>query len=120
MKTTVAYYLLLIYITAVCKPVLPLVNDLLAHTFWKTEHIITVHRENGKDHLHHELKKVSDQNNEDANSPAPKSAESVSVHILLQNNYDFSYSATSEHKHLTSSYSLLSTFLELNTPPPKA
>ena len=119
MKTIVAHYLLLIYITAVCKPVLPLVNDLLAHTFWKTEHIITVHHENGKDHVHHELKKISDQNNEDANSPAPKSSESVSVHILLKNNYDLPYNATSEHKHLIRSYSLLSTFLELNTPPPK-
>jgi hypothetical protein len=103
-----------------CKPVLPLVNDILAHTFWKTEHIITVHHENGKDHLHYELKKISDQNNEDADSSAPKSAESVSVHILLQNNYDFSYSIVSQQKHLSGSYSLLSTFLELNPPPPKA
>ncbi len=103
-----------------CKPVLPLVNDILAHTFWKTEHIITVHHENGKDHLHYELKKVSNQNNEDANSPAPKTSESVSVHILLQNNYDFSHSATSEQKYLSRSRNLLSTFLELNTPPPKA
>jgi hypothetical protein len=120
MKSTVAHYLLLIYITAMCKPVLPLVNDILAHTFWKTQHIITVHHENGKDHLHYELKKISDQNNEDADSSAPKSAESVSVHILLQNNYDFSYSIVSQQKHLSGSYSLLSTFLELNPPPPKA
>ncbi len=103
-----------------CKPVLPLVNDILAHTFWKTEHIITVHHENGKDHLHYELKKASDQNSGDANSPAPKSAESVSVHILLQNNYDFSYSIISEQKYLNGSYNLLSPFLDLNTPPPKA
>ena len=120
MKTTAAHYLLLIYITAMCKPVLPLVNDFIAHTFWKTEHIISVHHENGKDHLHYELKKVSDQNNEDANSPAPKFSECVSIHILSQNNYDFSDNIFSERKYLTGSYSLLSTFLQLNTPPPKA
>ena len=120
MKTTIAHYLLLIYLTAMCKPILPLANDILAHTFWKTEHIVTVHHANGKDHLHYELKKVSDENDEDANSPAPKSSESVSVHILLQNNYDFSHNILSEQKHLRGSYNLLSTFIEMNTPPPKA
>ena len=119
MKTTVAHYLLLIYLTAMCKPVLPLVNDFLSHTFWKTEHITIVHHENGN-HLHYELKKASDQNNKDSNSPALKSSESVSVHILLQNNYDFSHSIISEQKHPGGSYSLLNTFFELNTPPPKA
>ena len=111
---------MLIYITAMCKPVLPLVNDFLSHTFWKTEHIAIVHYENGKNHLHYELKKVNDQNNNDSNSPAPKSSESVSVHVFSQNNYDFSHRIISEQKHLTGSYCLLSTFIKLNTPPPKA
>ena|SRR5688572_2251619 len=119
MKTTIAHYLLLIYVAAMCKPILPLVNDFLAHTCWKTEHITTVHHENGKNHLHHELKKASDQN-QDANSPAPKSSKSVSVHILLQNNYDFLHGIISEQKNLSGAYSLLSTFIEMNTPPPKA
>lgn len=120
MKSTAAHYLLLIYFIAMCKPVLPLINDFLAHTFWKTEHIVRVHHKNGKDHLHYELKKVSDQNNDDSNSPAPKTSESVSVHILLQNNYDFSHSILSEQNYLSGSYSLLSTVLEMNFPPPKA
>src|SRR5687767_11256212 len=120
MKTTVAHYLLLIYLTALCKPFLPVVNDFLAHTFWKAEHITIVHHENGKDHLHYELKKVSDENNKDSNSPAPKFPESVSVHVVSQNNYDFSHSIISDQKHLTGSYCLLSTFIEMNTPPPKA
>src|SRR5687768_1225171 len=107
MKTTVAHYLLLIYLTAICKPVVPLVNDFLSHTLWKTEHISIVHHENGKNHLHYELKKVSDQNNKDSDSRAPKSSESVSVHVLFQNNYDFSHSIFSEQKHLTGSYCLL-------------
>ncbi len=120
MKTTAAYYLLLIYFTAMCKPVIPLVNDFLAHTFWKTEHVITVHHENGKNHLHYELKKASDQDSKDGNSTSPKSSESVSVHILQQNNFDSYYSIVFEQKHLSGFYNLRSTFLELNTPPPKA
>ena len=34
------------------KPVLPYVSDLLAHVFWYSDHMATMHYENGKFHVH--------------------------------------------------------------------
>lgn len=47
--------MLCIYVFGLIKPITPIVNDVLAHTFFKTQHVATVHYENGKHHIHLEL-----------------------------------------------------------------
>jgi hypothetical protein len=37
--------MLVVYIFALIKPILPIVNDAFAHTFFNTQHIATVHYE---------------------------------------------------------------------------
>lgn len=59
MKNPVAYYLLLIYLVAICQPIIPWVQDVVAHTFFESEHIATVHHQNGKHHVDYELRKLA-------------------------------------------------------------
>lgn len=118
MKSASAYYLLLFYITAMCKPVLPVAKDMLAHIFWEAQHISTVHHQNGKDHLHHELIDTSNKNKTEPASPL-KISEPVSVHILLQNTFDFTLLVIVEKEYSDRSYVLLNPIVEMNIPPPK-
>ena len=43
------------------KPVMPLVVDGLAHAFWGSVHIATVHKHQGKEHVHYEVKKMAQE-----------------------------------------------------------
>lgn len=47
--------LLLLYISAVCRPALPLVADGLAHLFWHKHHLQTKHAQKGQNHLVKEI-----------------------------------------------------------------
>ena len=69
-----------------CKPVLPLVQDEIAHFLWNEEHHATVHLHNGEHHAEEEMAESS--NGEEGKTPAtPKNLEPVSIHIALQNSY---------------------------------
>ena len=54
-KKSIVYAFLCIYSFALIKPAMPLVSDVIAHTFYKMQHMATVHYENGKYHVHAEL-----------------------------------------------------------------
>ncbi len=55
MRNTTAYYLLIFYTFALCKPVVPLLIDKIAHIFWQTEHIASVHHHHGNHHTEQEI-----------------------------------------------------------------
>ena len=79
--------LLLLYVSAVCRPVLPLAADGLAHIFWHHHHLETVHAEKGHGHLHAEIVSASDLENQAASSvptnqkTAAKSSDFLFVHL---------------------------------------
>lgn len=117
MKSAAAYYLILLYAVAVCKPFLPVVSDFLAHTFWNAEHIEAVHHTHGANHVHYELKEAAKQEKESTTSHAV--SEPVPVHIPVQNSYDFSLADSATQRPVTSLYAITHSFLEIHTPPPK-
>ena len=55
LKKALVYLMLIVYTFGLIKPIMPIIDDVLAHTFFKNEHIATVHYENGKQHIHLEL-----------------------------------------------------------------
>ena len=55
MKRALLYFVLFIYTTTMLKPVFPYLKDTIAHIFWYSEHMATVHFENGKFHIHKEV-----------------------------------------------------------------
>ncbi len=42
-----------------CKPVIPLVQDKLAHIFWNAHHIATVHNHHGEHHAEEDIAKAT-------------------------------------------------------------
>jgi hypothetical protein len=99
---------------------MPAITDCLAHTFWKMNHVATVHYENGKYHLHAELEKAADESETKNKAPKALSSETVFQHIkseiLLLNIYQ-----TTEHT-INSAYVIdyAEVFIENTNPPPRA
>lgn len=118
MKSVVAYYLLFFYILATCKPVLPIITDLIAHGFNKSEHISTVHHHNGEHHVHQEITDAAGEN-EQHNTSTPKLSEPVTSHLAPQLSYNFFSICTHKQAYYTGMFNTIFTFLDKFYPPPK-
>lgn len=81
-KKALALLMLGVYLFGLIKPAVPLVKDLLAHTFFKTQHMATVHFENGRYHLHLEMKEDAKSN--DTKQQAVTAYEVLAVHTQTQ------------------------------------
>jgi hypothetical protein len=55
MMGKVAKMVLFFYILSMFQPVMPVVMDVIAHTFYEQQHIMMVHEVHGKFHIHSEL-----------------------------------------------------------------
>jgi hypothetical protein len=55
--------MLSVYVLAQLKPLSVVIKDVIDHTFFKMQHMATVHYENGKYHLHKELASNSEGDN---------------------------------------------------------
>lgn len=87
--------LVAIYSCMPLKPILPFASDFVAHTFNEFDHVATVHFENGKYHVHTEVKKDAQSNNSDSETPvnetnlktdlhcAPEIIVAVSEHLIF-------------------------------------
>jgi hypothetical protein len=82
-KKALVYLMVVVYVFGLLKPAMPLIKDVLAHTFFKTQHMATVHFENGRYHLHLELKEDAKSND---NKPGALTAnyEVLAAHIPTQ------------------------------------
>ncbi len=80
MKFSIAYYLLLLYVTVMLKPLIPMLSDAWSHCFAEAEHIATVHAKFGANHVEKQLA----DSEKDANGKSQdttKTAEPVPVHF---------------------------------------
>ena len=77
------YLMLGIYTFGLIKPVMPLVKDIIAHTFFESSHMATVHYENGRYHIHLELKE--EVKNNAKKSPIISIKDNLPVHIQVEN-----------------------------------
>ena len=83
-KSTTAFYLLIIYTLAVCKPVFPLLRDELAHIFWEADHIATVHHHHGELHAEEETATATHEEEKEKSPATSKVSEPVSIHVPVQ------------------------------------
>ena len=84
MKQIALYIILFSYSMVMLKPVAPYIQDTVAHIFYYTQHMATVHYENGKMHVH---KEVMDNVKKEASQkkiPASKKDNSTPDHISFQ------------------------------------
>ena len=107
---------MLLYVTVVVHPLVPIICDAWCHSFSEINHLATVHAKYGTHHLEISLSKTGDKN-EDKN--LSKTSYSDSEHILIKSDKN-----SSTHKDCTHYLPLvrpktLPIFLGITTPPPK-
>jgi hypothetical protein len=65
MKKLLLSILLMCYTVVMFKPVLPYISDFIGHVFFYTQHMATVHYENGNYHVHYETAKDAKEEKSD-------------------------------------------------------
>lgn len=76
----VATLLLVCYAALLLRPAATVVQDVLAHLFWNSAHMATVHYENDNYHVHLELKTIEEKTANTSNS-LPKQMEPLTLHL---------------------------------------
>ncbi len=104
------------------KPLAVIVEDVLAHTLWKAQHLATVHYENGRYHIHQELSDISEKQNKSAQEKAPSSEKMnentvQNVHELI---FNFQTNSILIPVSIHQTQNVLAGFTSINSPPPKA
>ena len=84
MKFSTAYYFLLLYVTIICKPLIPYISDAASHFFDDAIHVATVHTIYGDNHVEIELAATGSADENNKNQSTLKVQEPVSVHISVE------------------------------------
>ncbi len=120
MRFTTAYYLTLLYVIVMFKPLIPIASDALSHAFAEAIHISTVHAIYGSNHLEKEL---ADTSSDNASSKSQKNInieDQVTLHISANECiYDFSVSKTDKSFSLLEFFNLKAGYILKQSPPPK-
>lgn len=101
-----------------CKPVLPLVQDKIAHIFWEAKHITKVHNHHGDQHTQHEIASASQQES-NKNPSNSKISEPVSLHIIVQSSQSIPQLFDDKMEFGTIIYNPTSLYLNKQYPPPR-
>ena len=118
MRVKVAKVLLFAYLVMILfKPVMPLVADMLAHTFWNETHMMQVHEVNGKFHIHSELASAGDYSTKEKPSQILKFEIEEYVHeIANELTLYYNVFAVSEHFFIESIYTFSCHFSDYHPP----
>ncbi len=120
MRFPTAYYLMLLYLTVVFKPAIPIISDALSHTFADAIHIATVHAKYGNNHLETELATEGSDNDNSKNQNTVKSEEQIPVHVPEDEcTFDFSLNSFNKSYPVFKNYTLSAIFIAKQIPPPK-
>lgn len=113
-----SYVVLFSYVFFIFSPLIPLISDIVAHTFWEKEHLLKEHQLYGQNHVGLEISKS--ENNKFTNSVSAKSgmedySHLPTAHVALISPVD---------RVLNQSYSLfncsyLTSYPDIDYPPPK-
>ncbi len=118
-KEVLAYVLLILYFFATFKPVLPIAADILAHTFWNSNHIKSVHHHHGSQHVEAEIAQ-SEHNDDKSQKEATKFAEPVAIHMASKISYNFLFYFFKERDDFNFLPFVPTPHLDINYPPPKS
>jgi len=120
MKKTALYILLFSYSTIMLKPVTPYFSDLAAHIFSYSEHMATVHFENGKLHVHKEIVDNAKKTDPQKEAPSSKKENSANDHLGFSPNNDQPEFTKIPVPKASYSSSLHYNYLQADFPPPRA
>ena len=121
MKKVLLYLLLFSYTCIICKPVLPALSDGLAHIFWYSQHMATVHYENGRYHVHNENLREARNGYPQHDTGIPKTVTMDTEHLVTITGYILITPSPVTINYFSSNTSALAhIYLNNNFPPPKA
>lgn len=110
---------MLLYITVMFKPLLPIFNDLWSHEFDEIEHISTVHAKYGSDHLQKEVADTNSDNNQKGQNSL-KAEDQVPFHEAIKEcKLTFEISLIDKEFSHFRFHKLLTVFISREGPPPK-
>ena len=120
MKSTTAYYLLLLYLTVMFRPIIPVIEDAWSHTFNKAEHLSTVHAHQGKNHLDVEVADKASENDNSKNQKTIKIEDQFTSHICTPI-YKFicSFKKAKHQYSPLQACQITAAFISVQGPPPK-
>ena len=108
------------YSFALLKPIFPIVNDIVAHTFYKMQHMATVHYENGEYHIHAELADEGEQQKERSNETTSSFMYETLANHLSCDTFVFKiYQTNTLTKFLPKMKHLRDAHSQQTTPPPQ-
>lgn len=119
MKKIIIYILLFSYSIITVKPFLPIITDVVAHIFWYSEHIATVHNEKGKYHVHYESLVERQKNDSEKKAPITKIEIISTEHLMNTSFYDFAYKLSLPLHFTNLSLYFPHIWLTNSYPPPK-
>ena len=120
MKQIALYIILFSYSMVMLKPVSPYISNAVAHIFYYTQHMATVHYENGKYHVHKELVEDAKKNNPAKETPVSKKENSANDHIVIQQKQNVSFLRVNISYRFLSASKLINNYLAGDYPPPRA
>ena len=120
MKRIALYIILFSYSMVMLKPVSPYIADTFEHIFNYTQHMATIHYENGKYHVHKELVDKAKKNDPAKDNTASKKENSTNDHIAFQQKQSAQVLPVIISFQITSASSLLNNYLSGDYPPPRA
>jgi hypothetical protein len=118
MKYYRAYLLIFLYLTAAFRTVIPVWKDTADHFFYEVEHYATVHQTKGHDHVHDEVKKATEDQQESGKRTAV-STEQVSAHWPVFIHCSVQVFPVLLRKYQQVASALSTTFISKHIPPPK-
>ena len=119
MKKGLLYLLLFSYCMVMFKPVLPVITDTVAHIFWYSEHMATVHYEKGKYHVHYESLDAAKKSGPEKSPAANKTEKGSSEHVMIISQYDFLLFSLRNNGFPNASVPIPDNWLCNSYPPPK-
>ena len=120
MRFPIAYYLMLLYLTVMFKPLIPVISDALSHTFEDAIHIATVHAVYGDNHVEIELAATSSDNDASKNQNTTKVQDPIPVHVSEEATaYEFALNVADKNYPSLLLYNLMGILISKDAPPPR-
>lgn len=120
MKRIALYIILLSYIAVIVKPVTPYITDAVAHIFYYSQHMASVHYEDGKFHVHKEVVDNAKKTESQKELPASKKDNSATDHIGVQQKTANTILPITKSYSIALTATLLCNYLAGEYPPPRA
>ncbi|MEP6713133.1 MAG: hypothetical protein ABJA37_11980 [Ferruginibacter sp.] len=119
MKKGILYILLFSYSVLMLKPLLPYISDKIAHAFWYSQHMATVHYVDGKFHVHKEVMEDAKKNSNEKNPYSQKKEQSQNEHLIAMVKPLFLRHLVINEYSLKSPRAILPGYLQADYPPPR-